>query len=284
MTRILGDILIKSAFDPPNVKLCEIEDLRRLLVHNLPEVEHDFLLVVDNVALNINKIASSVYQSILDIQGLSITVCLHNDLFTRVIFVELSNDVGDSELFTLIIEHERELFVSQELCFGEAHSSFIINDIFSFVNQEARLIHRPIELVSETLMLVSEEEWSETTLRGVEVKAAHDPVRVEVVALQAIWHRQLTEVCQVTVLSDHKVLIGVPAADGSRHFINQVASLVNKLAIEVSEVPPKHDLLAIHNTTMVISREVSNDFVLIEGALVEYHTLSHPLSEIFPSL
>ena len=164
MARILCDILIKSAFDPSDVKLCEIEDLRWLLVHNLPEVEHDFLLIVDDVTLNVNQIASSVYQSILDIQGLSITVCLHNDLFARVIFVELSNDVSDSELFTLIIEHERELFVSQELCFGEAHPSFIINDIFSFVDQEARLIHRPIELVSETLVLVSEEEWSETTL------------------------------------------------------------------------------------------------------------------------
>ena len=107
---------------------------------------------------------------------------------------------------------------------------------------------------------------------------------IEIVPFQSIRHRELAYIPHVVILTNHDVLVRVPAADGTWDFIDQVATLVNHLAVEVTEVSLVDNLSTIYNPALRVPREISDHVILIEGALVYLGVLSHPGREIFARL
>jgi len=190
MPRVLSHIAIEPTFDPADVELCKLEYLRRLLVHNLPKVEHDFAFtfgaIFDDIASVVDQVARGIDEPALHIDCLARDwVSVQNYLLRFVVFQKLADDVSNFELLGLVRVKWLQATIWPGLLFDETDAALIIDDILSFVNQVALPVDRPEELVGEAAEFVSEKSHSAFL---VVFKAAHDPVRVEVVLLDAIRH------------------------------------------------------------------------------------------------
>jgi len=69
MSWILCDISIHVSFDRINAKLCKWEKLRWLLIVQLIEFEHDFVIFINDITLLINEIAFIIDWSAVIIIG-----------------------------------------------------------------------------------------------------------------------------------------------------------------------------------------------------------------------
>ena len=89
----------------------------------------------------------------------------------------------------------------------ETNTTFIVNHIFSLIDEESLLVHRPEQFIGEHVELVAQE----VRLVGLIaiIKAALNLVRIKVVSLKTERHRQLSNVSRIAVLSNQDVLIGI---------------------------------------------------------------------------
>ena len=72
VARVLSHVMPKATLDPADVELGKLEQLRGLLVHDLPEVEHNLAFtfsVTHNVSSLVNQVAGRIDHSTEHIYG-----------------------------------------------------------------------------------------------------------------------------------------------------------------------------------------------------------------------
>lgn len=100
-----------------------------------PKHPNCFTLLIDNITVFINQVATSIYWSTKFINR---TICsdvkIANDLFGGTVLLKLAYDFVDFKLFTPIVEKHWEVSVGRQHALYKFDFAHIINDVFLFVD------------------------------------------------------------------------------------------------------------------------------------------------------